>query len=119
MSPQPRTARPAPTSSAAATGRRPARPLPPRSVPCPTYAHFARSYAGIAKAKASWVWNGLTTVAHVTVAGDGTTAVDPTLATSLAAAIRVAGDPHRPFSIDSYEALTFDLKAGVFLQPGF
>lgn len=91
-----------------------------RVVSLDDYAHFSRSYAGVAKAQASWVWSGWDRIAYVSVAGDRGDAVaaGSVVESGLAGAIRAVGDPHRGFRIASYEPLTFDVAAGVFLEPG-
>jgi len=79
------------------------------------HADFARSFAGIAKAEARWVWEGRTRVVLVSVAGPKGAPISPEKRADLAEAIRAAGDPHLPFRIVSFEGLTFDVEAGIFI----
>jgi predicted phage baseplate assembly protein len=81
-------------------------------------ANVARSFAGIGKSEARWVWEGRRRIVLVTVAGVGGMPVAdvPTLR-DLAAAIRDAGDPHQPIRFLSFAARTFDVDLGVFLAP--
>lgn len=79
---------------------------------------FARAFAGIAKAQAAWLWDGENRMVFVTVAGIDGSDVDPITMKGLVAALVAAGDPHRAFRVESFESLTFGLKAGVWLRPG-
>lgn len=79
------------------------------------HADFARSFAGIAKAEARWVWEGRTRLVLITVAGADGAPVSLQKRRDLAEAIRAAGDPHLPFRIDSFDARTFDVHVGVFI----
>lgn len=79
------------------------------------HADFARSFAGILKAEARWVWQGRTRVVLVSVAGPKGAPVPPQKRKDLADAIRAAGDPHLPFRVESFDGLTFNLEAGVFI----
>lgn len=82
---------------------------------------FARAFAGIAKAQAVAVWSGETRIVFVTVAGIDGRAVDEQSVTyrNLVRAIRAAGDLRQPFEVRSYEPVTFDVAAGLFLDPGY
>lgn len=86
-----------------------------RVVSLADHADFARSFAGIAKAEARWVWEGRTRVVLVSVAGSKGAPVSAQKRKDLAAAIRASGDPHLPFRVVSFEGLTFDVEASVFI----
>lgn len=90
-----------------------------RVVSLTDYQDFAGAFAGIAKARAAWVWDGATRLAHVTVAGpDGAPVREGSeIHRNLRRALRASGDPHRPFRVASYEPLTFGVEAGVFPEP--
>jgi predicted phage baseplate assembly protein len=70
------------------------------------YEDFTRAFAGIAKARATWSWDGRARGVFLTVAGPEGSVLDPagTVGTALAEALRRAGDarvrltiaPHRP-----------------------
>jgi predicted phage baseplate assembly protein len=80
------------------------------------YEDFARAYAGIAKALATWSWDGERRGVFVTVAGPGGTPVDSEVLDLLLGAIRAAGDPHVPLRVATYRKATFTtafhLKSG-------
>jgi len=90
-----------------------------RVVSLDDYANLARSFAGIGKSEARWVWEGRRRVILVTVAGTGGMAISqvPTLR-DLAGALRDAGDRHQAVRIRAYESRTFDVDAGVYLAEG-
>jgi hypothetical protein len=80
---------------------------------------FARAFSGVGKAGAAWLWDGTRRRVHLTVAADDGTPLSPNSVTyqNLTAAIPAAGDPRLPLRIDPYEPLTFNLRAGVFVDP--
>lgn len=82
-------------------------------------ANLARSFAGIAKSEARWVWEGHHRVILLTIAGDkgAPVAAVPTIR-NLAAEIRRQSDGHLVVRILPYASRTFDLEAGVFLADG-
>jgi hypothetical protein len=80
---------------------------------------FARAFAGIAKAQAAWLWNGEARMVFVTVAGIEGRDVDQITMEGLVTALLAAGDPHRSLRVQSFEPLTFRVKAGVWLRPGY
>jgi hypothetical protein len=94
-----------------------------RIVSLQDYEDFARSYAGIAKALATWTWDGEKRAVFVTVAGPKGAPVDPdsTLYENLLIAMRKAGDPHVPLQVESYRKALFrlggSLKAHADYQP--
>ncbi len=79
------------------------------------YEDFARSFSGIAKALATWIWNVHTRGVFITVAGiDGAAVADDApLRGSLVSAISKSGDAHVPVTIKSYRGVTFKLQANV------
>jgi hypothetical protein len=80
---------------------------------------FAAASTGIAKAAASWAWDGSRYVACVTVAGVGGAAVAPGTAqyTSLLQAMRAAGDGTLPVALCSYVPVTFTVAATITPDP--
>lgn len=90
-----------------------------RAVSLRDYADFARGYAGIAKAHATWVPYGPARGVHVTVAGPGGAAVETggRTWTRLMAALRGYGDPIVPLSLQTHATATFRLSATVKLRP--
>jgi predicted phage baseplate assembly protein len=85
------------------------------------YDDFARAFSGIAKALATWTWDGQTRGVFVTVAGvNGTTiSGDSATLTNLIDAMKAAGDPYVSLRVQSYAAKTFMLAAVVTKAPDY
>jgi hypothetical protein len=85
------------------------------------YQDFAMSFAGIAKATASWTWDGESRRVLVTVAGQGGQAVadDSALYENLLKALRDHGDPFALVSLKSYRPATFKLQLKVKVDPDY
>ena len=81
------------------------------------YEDFARAYAGIAKALATWVWTGETREVFVTVAGPGGRPVGDDLLENLVKAMRAAGDRHLPLRVEEYRPASFGMVAKVETDP--
>jgi predicted phage baseplate assembly protein len=81
--------------------------------------NFAAASAGIAKAAASWIWDGSRYVACVTVAGVGGAPVAPATDqyNSLLQAMVNAGDGTLPLTLCSYTARTFTVAATITPDP--
>ncbi len=86
---------------------------------------FARAFAGIGKAQATWLWDGQQRVVHVTIAAALSNGVDYTvqpgskLFSKLAAAMDAARDTAQRLIIASYEPLFFRLRARVAIDPAY
>jgi hypothetical protein len=82
------------------------------------YQNFALSFAGIAKALATWTWIGNIRGVFLTVAGaDGTTlTTDDPVVTSLIDSIGLNGDPHVPLMVASFVPVLFTFVAGVAID---
>lgn len=85
------------------------------------YEDFARSFAGIAKALATWTWDGQTRGVFVTIAGpDGATIdEDSTTYKNLLTAMKNAGDPYVPLRVKSFRPALFTLDVGVQVNPDY
>ena len=85
------------------------------------YEDFARSYAGISKAMATWTWNVHARGVFVTVAGvEGATVSESSdLFTNLLSAMRKSGDTNVPLQIKSYVPKTFKLAADIKVQEDY
>jgi hypothetical protein len=83
------------------------------------YRDFARSFTGVAKAHAVWVWDGDRRGVLLTVAGPGGDAVPAggPVQTGLLAAAASSGDAHVPVRVLSYVPLRFRLAATVRREP--
>lgn len=92
-----------------------------RIVSLQDYEDFARAYAGIAKAYATWTWSGQVRGVFVTVAGpDGAEVkADGDLYKNLLAAMQQAGDPHVPLRVQTYRPAFFRLAANVKVHPDY
>jgi predicted phage baseplate assembly protein len=86
-----------------------------RVVSLQDYEDFSRSFAGIAKALATWVWTGQHRAVHLTVAGAGGAEVDPNgdVGTKLLSALRLHGDARVPIILESYQPRFFILSAAI------
>jgi predicted phage baseplate assembly protein len=90
-----------------------------RIVSLQDYQDFARAFAGVAKALATWSWIGQTRGVFVTVAGANGAELPETGQTyvNLLAAMRKAGDPHVPLRVQSYRNAFFRLATTVTIEP--
>ncbi len=85
------------------------------------YEDFARAFPGIAKALATWTWDGQRQGVLLTVAGPGGAPVpeEGQTYTGLVAALLAAGDPYVPLRVQSYTAAHFALVAQAVCDPDF
>jgi predicted phage baseplate assembly protein len=86
-----------------------------RAVSLQDYTDFARSFAGIDKARAGWTGSGGTRGIFVTVAGPHGAAIagDSDTMVNLVDALRSYGDPLIPLTVRSYTPVPFKLAATV------
>ena len=86
-----------------------------RIVSLTDYENFARAFGGIAKARATWIWDGRSRGVLVTVAGPNGAAVNPGSATfdNLLAAMRAAGDPFVELRVKTYRPAYFRFAGSV------
>jgi len=118
----------APAGAAAAEGIDSARANAPltvltlgRIVSLRDYEDFARAFAGVGKALATWTWSREQRGVFVTVAGaDGAAIPAGTpLYKNLLAAMRAAGDTSVPLSLASYVRRFFRLKAKIKVHTDY
>jgi predicted phage baseplate assembly protein len=85
------------------------------------YEDFARAFAGIEKALATWMWSGEKRVVFVTVAGSQGAQVksDSPLYQNLLQAIRAAGDPTVSLLVESYVPGFLRLEAAVKVDADY
>lgn len=85
------------------------------------YENFARAFGGIAKALATWTWDGHTQGVFVTVAGPNGASVEPDSATfqNLMAALRNAGDPFVDLRVKTYRPAYFRFAGSVKVDPDY
>ncbi|HME35239.1 MAG TPA: putative baseplate assembly protein [Candidatus Sulfotelmatobacter sp.] len=92
-----------------------------RIVSLQDYQDFARAYAGIDKALATWTWSGQQRIVLLTVAGvDGAT-VDPSseLYQNLTSSISLASEPFVNVLLKSYGPLYFRVGGTVTVDPDY
>ena len=93
-----------------------------RIVSLQDFEDFARSFAGIGKAKIEVILNGINQIVHITVAAVGGDPVltDSNLYNSLVKAIDAARDPVQVIvQVDSYKLLLFNLEAKILIDPRY
>jgi predicted phage baseplate assembly protein len=92
-----------------------------RVVSIQDYEDFARAFAGIGKALATWSWSGEQRSVLVTVAGTGGAEVseDSELYKNLLAALRQFGDPSVSLLLESYQARFFALAGDLQIAPDY
>jgi len=92
-----------------------------RVVSLKDYEDFARAFAGISKALATWTWSGQKRCIFLTVAGSDGAAVEPdsTLYENLLTAIRDAGIPGVPVTVASYRPRFFKVSANIKVHPDY
>lgn len=92
-----------------------------RVVSVQDYEDFARSFAGIGKARAKLLQHGRQQFIHLTIAGidDGPIDRDSDLYNYLTEALRKHGDPRHQFSLAARELLVLVLSAKVTVHPDY
>lgn len=92
-----------------------------RIVSLQDYEDFARAFAGIAKALATWTWSGQLQAVYVTVAGDdGAEVVEGgSVHEALLKAMRDAGDPYVPLEVASYRPAWFQMGAKIKVDDDY
>lgn len=92
-----------------------------RVVSLQNYEDFAHGFAGIAKAKADFAWDGESRRILLSIAGPGGEAIDPTDKTyvSLVGALRRYGDPFVRVAVASYRPATFRLALKLKIDPDY
>lgn len=92
-----------------------------RTVSLQDYEDFARAFAGIAKALATWTWDGRTQRVFITVAGPAGAAIPPDSDTyrHLLAALQQAGDPFVSLRVQSYRPVYFRFGGRIKADPAY
>ena len=92
-----------------------------RIVSLSDYENFARAFGGVAKALATWIWDGRSRGVLVTVAGPSGASVQPGSATfdNLLAAMRAAGDPFVELRVKSFRPAFFRFAGNVKIAAEF
>lgn len=92
-----------------------------RIVSLSDYEDFARTFSGIAKALATWVWIGEKRGIFVTLAGYNGEIVpeDSLVSQNLLEAMRKAGDPFIPLVVKSFVPISFGIAAKVKVDSDY
>jgi hypothetical protein len=92
-----------------------------RVVSLQDYEDFALGFAGIAKALATWTWDGRVRGVFVTVAGPDGAAIpeDSSTYENLLGALQDAGDPYVPVRVATFRPATFQMKARVRIDDDY
>ncbi len=92
-----------------------------RIVSLQDYEDFARTYAGIGKAKAIILWNGKTELVHLTIADSYGNPIDPDtdLYKNLSEAIDTCRDRLAMVLIDTFEKRLFQLEARLLIEEKY
>jgi len=92
-----------------------------RTVSLQDYEDFSRAFAGVAKALATWTWDGETKRVFITVAGPGGAEIkaDSDTYTNLIAALQDAGDPFVSLRVKSYRPAYFRFEGKIKVNPDY
>jgi hypothetical protein len=92
-----------------------------RIVSLQDFEDFARSYPGIGKAQAVWLWDGENKIIHITIAGADGNPIDATsdCYRNLRLSIKSASDPGHVVRADSFEPVSFNVQARLVISDGY
>ncbi len=92
-----------------------------RTVSLQDYEDFSRAFAGVAKALATWTWDGQTKRVFITIAGPDGAEIksDSDTYTNLLTALQQAGDPFVSLRVKSYRAAYFRFAGKVKVNPDY
>lgn len=90
-----------------------------RAVSLQDYEDFARTFSGVAKAQAVWVWDGRRRSIFLTVAGpDGEMLEEEgSIIVKLKESLRTYGDPFVAFTVKPYRQAWFEIDGTVTIDP--
>jgi len=92
-----------------------------RTVSLQDYEDFSRAFAGVAKALATWTWDGRTKRVFLTVAGPNGAEIKEESDTyiNLLAALQQAGDPFVSLQVKSYRPAYFRFAGKIKINPDY
>lgn len=90
-----------------------------RIVSLTDFEDFARTFGGISKARADWVWDGTRWLIFVTLSGAGGDEVSDTLLDDLRGAMDAHRDPFQALALGSYRPLFFTLEAKLEIDDDY
>ena len=79
----------------------------------------AREFAGVAKARSSWEWDGEERVVYLTVAGPNGAAIVGTTYDELVADLNSRRDPNRALRVRTYTPVPLQVQAAIFIDPDY
>ncbi|MCS6297262.1 MAG: putative baseplate assembly protein [Nitrospira sp.] len=90
-----------------------------RAVSLQDYEDFSRTFSGVAKAQAVWVWDGRKRSIFLTVAGSDGELLDEdgSVITKLKESLRTYGDPFVAFTVKAYRQAWFEIAGTVTIDP--
>ena len=90
-----------------------------RAVSLQDYEDFSRTFAGIAKAQAVWIWDGRKRTVFITVAGPEGASLDEegAVIAMLKESLRSYGDPFVAFTVKNFRKVLFQLQGTVTIHP--
>ena len=90
-----------------------------RAVSLQDYEDFSRTFAGIAKVQAVWVWDGRKRTVFITVAGPDGASLDEegAVIAMLKESLRSYGDPFVAFTVKNFRKVFFQLQGTVTIHP--
>ena len=77
----------------------------------------AREFAGVAKARAAWTWDGEERVVQLTVAGDADAPLGPTALGNLRDYLDARRDPHRRMKLENYQKVFVEIEIRIEPDP--
>src|SRR5262249_23549024 len=80
---------------------------------------IAREFPGIARALASWDWDGEEQAIRMTVAGDGGVVVSDSLKADLTADLDKRRDPNRKLTIQKHRNVPILVEAAILVDPDY
>jgi predicted phage baseplate assembly protein len=90
-----------------------------RIVSLTDFEDFARSFSGIGKSRADWIWAGNRRVIHVTVAAPAGGELSDTVLTNLIGAMDKARVLFQPVKVSPFEKLLFNVSAKLKIDPDY
>ncbi len=92
-----------------------------RTVSLQDYEDFARAFGAVAKALATWTWEGISRSVLVTIAGANGAPISESSETykNLLDALRKAGDPYARLRVKSYQPASFRLAGKIRPRPEY
>ncbi len=90
-----------------------------RAISLRDFEDLARGYAGIAKARATWVWDGEVQAVHLTVAGQNGANLSTDEIKTLKAYLDLRRDPNQPLLISGYVPTALQVVATLQIAPTY